>query len=261
MKSLDIIISVLMVGVAAIFPLLFSYAIGGWVKAKMSTFRFANIPDMTGKTVMVTGINTGIGKVTAVQLALKGATVIGTVRSLEKGDFTNEVNRYAKGKIIPMVLELSSLGSVQNFVDTFKKNYPELPIDVMILNAAVMITPPELTADGVELQFGVNHLGHFLLVQLLWDDILKSKTRLVHVSSIAHKFSYPEGIRFSQLQSISEYNSVYAYGQSKLANILFSNELAARTNGTGVTSNSLHPGSIASDLQRHIPGTYAFYSF
>ena len=153
-----------------------------------------------------------------------------------------------------MVLELSSLASVKSFASDVKAL--GVPIDMMIFNAAIMMTPPGLTENGVETQFGTNHLGHFLLVKLLSDEIKRSKTKIVVVSSIAHYLSYDEGISFRRLQSIVDYDPFKAYGQSKLANVLFSNEIAARYGEHGVTSNALHPGSIATDLGRHIATTY-----
>ena len=173
--------------------------------------------------------------------------------SLE-GLFAQEVNQRTKGVIIPMVLELSSLTSVKKFAQEFKSL--RIPIDIMILNAAIMMSPPGLTEDGVELQFGTNHLGHFLLVKLLSEQIKNSKTRIVHVSSLAHYLSYEEGISTKRLRSTDSYDPARAYGQSKLANVLFSNELANRYGEFGVTSNALHPGSIATDLTRHIPDTF-----
>ena len=170
------------------------------------------------------------------------------------GSFADEVNQNVKGSIIPMVLELSSLASVKRFATEVKAL--GVPIDIMIFNAAIMMSPPGFTENGVETQFGTNHLGHFLLVKLLSNEIKNSKTRIVVVSSIAHYLSYEEGISFQRLQSVENYDPFKAYGQSKLANVLFSNEISARYGKHGVTSNALHPGSIATDLGRHISTTY-----
>jgi NAD(P)-dependent dehydrogenase (short-subunit alcohol dehydrogenase family) len=115
-----------------------------------------------------------------------------------------------------------------------------------------MMPPFSLTDDGFESQIGVNHLGHFVLIKHLNDLIKRSKSRIVTVSSCAHEGPYPDGIRYESFTSNDSYNPLYAYGQSKLANILFANELASRFNGTGVTSNSLHPGMIKTELGRYV---------
>lgn len=256
MKGTELLLGAFVALSALIFPFTISFFIGGWATKVTSSFRLHHIGDLTGKVALVTGINSGIGRVTAIELAKRGATVLGTVRSADKGKFAEELNlkRWMKGTIVPLVIDLASLQSVR----ACAKEVLEigLPINMFILNAAVMMTPAELTVDGFEIQFGTNHLGHFLLTRLLHDKLIEGKARVVVVSSIAHLMSYFEGIRYSTLRSVAGYNPHMAYGQSKLANVLFANELAARLNGTGVTANSLHPGSINSGLLRYLPAAY-----
>lgn len=245
---------------AILGPLLLSYFIGGWVAVYFSpTFRFKDIPNLNGKVVIVTGSNTGIGYTTARELFRKGAHVIATSRNKQKGETT--VSRIlaevgdsnSQGKIEYIELDLSSFGSVKLFANSVLKKFTK--IDILILNAGVMMCPFEKTADGIELQIGTNHFGHFLLTKLLLPLIEKQKSpcRIVTVSSIAHHgLEYPGGIRFDSFDNDGGYNDIQAYGQSKLANVLFANELARRYNNTHITSNSLHPGSITTDLVRHV---------
>lgn len=165
-----------------------------------------------GKVAIVTGSNTGIGKVTVRELARKGAHVILTSRSVEKGE---QAKKDICAAISPSPcnvdvrqLDLSSLANVKSFVDQFKAtNAGGVPkLDVLILNAGVMMCPYSETADGVELQFGTNHLGHFHLVQELLPVLEESHARVVTVSSNAHEMGYPEGIKFNQLTSREGYD-------------------------------------------------------
>lgn len=192
-------------------------------------------------------------------LALRGVHVVMGVRNLEAGRAVKEaiVKGNPNAKLDAMDLDLSSMASVKKFAEDFKSL--NLPLNLLINNAGIMATPFMLSRDNIELQFATNHVGHFLLTNLLMETIRKTarasrkEGRIVNVSSRRHKFSYPEGIRFAKLNDPSGYNSLSAYGQSKLANILHANELARqlKEDRVEVTANSVHPGLIATNLFRH----------
>ena len=206
----------------------------------MTTFSASSIPDMTGKTVIVTGANSGIGRAAATALADHGARVVLAVRNTDKGDAaasqmpgTTEVRR----------LDLASLASVKEFAAGW-----DGPIDILINNAGIMIPPLSRTADGFEMQFGTNHLGHFALTNLLLPQITG---RVVTVSSGAHRAGQ---IDFDDLNwERKSYRGWRAYGQSKLANLLFTAELQRRLidAGSTVEANAAHPGYAATNLQFH----------
>ncbi|KAG1659680.1 Retinol dehydrogenase 11 [Nymphon striatum] len=214
----------------------------------------ASIKDvrLDGKVVIITGANTGIGKETAKDLAIRGAKVILACRDLEKAkksvdDLTKDSNLNAENFAIHK-LDLASLNSVRQFATEILKEYEN--IHILINNAGIMMCPEWKTEDGFEMQFGVNHLGHVLLTNLLLERIKKSApSRIVIVSSLAHKYGK---INFDDLNMEKGYSAGKAYSQSKLANILFAKELASRLEGTGVSVFSLHPGVIATELNRHI---------
>jgi NAD(P)-dependent dehydrogenase (short-subunit alcohol dehydrogenase family) len=206
----------------------------------MTTFSASSIPDMTGKTVIVTGANSGIGRAAATAMADHGARVVLAVRNTDKGDAaasqmpgTTEVRR----------LDLASLASVKEFAAGW-----DGPIDILINNAGIMIPPLSRTADGFEMQFGTNHLGHFALTNLLLPQITG---RVVTVSSTGHRIGQ---IDFSDLNwERRSYKAWRAYGQSKLANLLFTAELQRRLidAGSAVEANAAHPGYAATNLQFH----------
>ncbi|XP_078590981.1 retinol dehydrogenase 13-like isoform X2 [Branchiostoma floridae x Branchiostoma japonicum] len=205
---------------------------------------------MDGKTVIITGANTGIGKVTAKDMAERGARVILACRSLEKAEEAAKEIRSQSGNknVVVHKLDLASLTSVRQFAKVI--NDAETRLDVLINNAGVYVCPRWETEDGFEMQFGVNHLGHFLLTNLLLDLLKKSApSRVVTVASEAHIFT--NGIDFDDINYENNYDSEESYYRSKVANILFSRELARRLEGTGVTSNSLHPGIIYTEINRH----------
>ncbi|KAM6586817.1 hypothetical protein CsatA_009422 [Cannabis sativa] len=160
-------------------------------------------------------------------------------------------------KVNAMELDLSSIASVRKFATEF--NSSGLPLNILINNAGIMATPFMLSKDKIELQFATNHIGHFLLTNLLLETMrrtaleCKREGRILNVSSRRHKFSYKEGIRFDKINDQSGYNCLSAYGQSKLANVLHMNELARRLKeeGAQLTANSLHPGAIYTNLFRH----------
>ena len=213
---------------------------------------------MDDKTVLITGANTGIGKETAIDLARRGARVIMACRDMKKGqDALNEVaEKTSSSDLVLKQLDLASLASVHALAEDINKTEPKL--HVLINNAGVMV-PSELqkTQDGFELQMGVNHFGHFLLTNLLID-LLKSSqpSRIVVVSSSAHWQTTSSYFKFDNINSEKYYSKWDTYGQSKLANILFTRELAKRLEGTGVTANSFHPGAIKTELSRNMGGRF-----
>ena len=211
---------------------------------------------LEGKTVIVTGANTGIGKETALDLATRGARVIMACRNLRKAeDALKEIVQKSGNKnIVAKRLDLASLKSVREFAEDVNNN--EARLDVLVNNAGLFAKTLTTTEDGFETSMGVNHLGHFLLTNLLLDLLKKSApSRIVVVSSGAHS-NWPfttTGFNFENMNGGINYSPFAAYGQSKLANILFTRELARRLNGTGVTANSLHPGAIKTDIARDLP--------
>ncbi|XP_033126834.1 retinol dehydrogenase 12-like [Anneissia japonica] len=201
---------------------------------------------LTGKVVIVTGANTGIGKETAKDLAQRGAKVILACRDVAKG--VKAAVEIGGENIEVKKLDLSSLESVRSFAKSVIDK--EQRLDILINNAGVFMCPQQETADGFELQFGTNHLGHFLLTNLLLDLMKKSApSRIVNVSSGAHMLGK---MHFDDLNMKDCYTPGNAYNQSKLANVLFTKELARRLKGTGVTCYSLHPGVVRTDIARHL---------
>ncbi|XP_058202039.1 short-chain dehydrogenase TIC 32, chloroplastic-like [Rhododendron vialii] len=211
--------------------------------------------DGTGLTAIVTGASSGIGTETTRVLALRGVHVVMAVRNTDKGGKVREaiLKENPSATIDVMELDLSSMASVRKFASEYTCS--GLPLNILINNAGAMV-PFMLTQDNIEMQFGTNHIGHFLLTNLLLETMkstaLESQRegRIVNVSSLAHRLPYREGIRFEKINDESSYRMWLAYGQSKLANILHANELAKRLKEQGVkiTSNSLHPGTIATNF-------------
>jgi NAD(P)-dependent dehydrogenase (short-subunit alcohol dehydrogenase family) len=217
----------------------------------MSKWTTANIPDQTGRTAVITGANTGLGYETAAALAAKGARVVLAVRNLDKGKAAADLiaNRSPGASVAVQELDLTSLQSISNAADELRSHHES--IDLLINNAGVMFTPKATTKDGFELQFGTNHLGHFAFTGQLLDRLLAVPgSRVVTVSSIGHRLS---PIRFDDLQSEHRYSRVGAYGQSKLANLLFTYELQRRLTGTHTIAVAAHPGSSKSELTRNVP--------
>jgi NAD(P)-dependent dehydrogenase (short-subunit alcohol dehydrogenase family) len=204
--------------------------------------------DLSGMTAVVTGCNSGLGFETMRVLALRGAHVIGTARTAEKA---RKACAAIAGETTPVVLELSDFGSVNACAAAIKGM--GRPIDMLICNAGIMALPELDLVYGLERQFVVNHLGHFLLVNQLLDAVAEAEQgRVVMVSSRAHRMAPESGIDFDNLDGSVSYTPWEAYGRSKLANGLFAAELARRTSGTSVTANSLHPGVIRTNLVRHL---------
>lgn len=212
-----------------------------------------NIPDQHGKVAIITGANSGIGYEMARELERKGATVVMACRNQSKGEAAvsgiREENPNANVEL--MLLDLGELASVHRFTDEFKGRYDRL--DILINNAGVMIPPFDKTADGFELQFGINHLGHFALTGLLFDRIAGTpKARVVSVSSIAHRWPSAR-IDFDNLNAENGYNKNGAYVQSKLANVHFVYELQRRFDESGIDAIAavVHPGWVNTNLLSH----------
>jgi NAD(P)-dependent dehydrogenase (short-subunit alcohol dehydrogenase family) len=217
----------------------------------MSPWTAADIPDQTGRTAVITGANTGLGYETARALASKGARVVLAVRNLDKGKAAADLiaRRYPGADVAVQELDLTSLESIRAAADQLRAGHDR--IDLLINNAGVMMTPKQTTKDGFELQFGTNHLGHFALTGLLLDRVLAAPaSRVVTISSNGHRFG---SIHFDDLQSERRYSRSGAYGQSKLANLLFTYELQNRLAATDTIAVAAHPGSSATELGRNMP--------
>ncbi|MBB3605114.1 NAD(P)-dependent dehydrogenase (short-subunit alcohol dehydrogenase family) [Mycolicibacterium sp. BK556] len=217
----------------------------------MAAWTANDIPNQTGRTAVITGANTGLGYETARALVSKGARVVLAVRNLDKGKAAADLiaRRYPGADVAVQELDLTSLESVRAAADELKAGHDR--IDLLINNAGVMMTPKQTTQDGFELQFGTNHLGHFALTGLLLDRLLATPgSRVVTVSSNGHRFG---SINFDDLQSERSYSRAGAYGQAKLANLLFTYELQKRLAGTDTIATAAHPGSSATELGRNLP--------
>ncbi len=220
-----------------------------------------DIPDQSGRTAVVTGANSGIGFHTAQELARKGAHVVLACRSEPRGrDALNRIVAEAPSASVELApLDLGNLASVRRFAEDLAARSKRL--DLLVNNAGVMVPPLGRTEDGFELQFGINHLGHFaftgLLLQLIADT---PGARVVTVSSLMHR---PASVDFDNLNAEQGYRPQRAYGQSKLANLLFAFELERRLRAQGAAALSIasHPGWTATNLQRHAPLTSFFNRF
>ena len=201
---------------------------------------------LDGKTMLVTGCNSGLGHEAMRVLALRGALVVGTARTLEKAE---AACRGVPGKTIPLACELSDPASVRACAKEVKRQ--GLQLDAIICNAGIMALPKLETAHGYELQFFTNHIGHFLLVTSLLDQLAETG-RVVMLSSAAHTRAPRAGIELDNLDGSKRYGDWRNYGQSKLANLLFAKELSRRFAGTKKTANAVHPGVIQTNLGRHM---------
>ena len=222
---------------------------------------WTSTPDLTGRTIVVTGGNTGLGKETCVRLAKLGADVIIGSRSPQRGaDAAEEVRALANtDRVSSMVLDLSSMKSIQSFVKAFQSEHEKL--DVLVNNAGVMAIPTrEVTDDGFEKQIGINHLGHFHLTSLLMPQLKAAgkatgDARVINLSSQAHQLAL-QGMNWDDLQSEKSYDPWAAYGQSNLANVLFTRELQKRLarspEAAGVSTASVHPGNARHASMQHL---------
>jgi NAD(P)-dependent dehydrogenase (short-subunit alcohol dehydrogenase family) len=207
-----------------------------------------DVPDQTGRVAVVTGANTGLGFDTARVLAERGATVVLAVRNVEKG---KQAASRMTGDVTVRELDLTSLESIRTTAADLRATHQR--IDLLINNAGVMYTPKRTTHDGFEMQFGTNHLGHFALTGLLLDLLLPVPgSRVVTVSSVGHRIR--AAIHFDDLQWERSYSRVAAYGQSKLANLMFTYELQRRLASRGTTTAvAAHPGISDTELARNAP--------
>jgi WW domain-containing oxidoreductase len=203
--------------------------------------------DLRGRTMLVTGCGSGLGRETARVLASRGARVVGTARTEAKA---REACAGLPGDPLPLACELSEPASVRACVEAVRR--AGAPLDALICNAGIMALPRRMESHGYELQFFTNHIGHFMLVTGLLDR-LASAGRVVVVSSEAHRRAPAAGVELDNLSGERGYTAWKAYGQSKVANILFTKELARRLGGGGQTANTLHPGVILTNLARSIP--------
>ena len=204
---------------------------------------------MKNKVCIVTGANAGIGLETARELAKQGATVVMVCRNQERGEKAQKDIQKSSGNtgVRLFIADLGSQHQIHQFAAEFLREFDRL--DVLINNAGVFLPTHQRTEDGYEATFAINHLAYFLLTHLLLD-VLQStpNARIVNVSSNAHLSA---SINFDSLEQVDNYNGYVAYGQSKLANVLFTYELARRLEGTGITCNALHPGVVATNIANH----------
>ncbi len=220
----------------------------------MTKWTAADVPDQSGRVAVITGSNTGIGYEAAAVLAERGAHVVLAVRNLDKGKdaAARTAAQSPNADVTLRELDLTSLDSIRNASNDLRAAYPR--IDLLINNAGVMMTPRGTTKDGFELQFGTNHLGHFALTGQVLENVLPVVgSRVVTISSQGHR---GDRIRFDDLQWERGYNRTFAYAQSKLANLLFTYELARRLAAKGVPTIAVaaHPGSANTELTRDLPG-------
>lgn len=219
-----------------------------------------NIPNLSGKTIIVTGGNSGLGYEAVKAFSEKNAEVILACRSIEKGEKAKKemLEKNSSAKIEVMKLDLMDLASIKEFVENFKSKYSKL--DILVNNAGIMLVPYALTKDGFESQIGTNHLGHFALTALLFDVIKNTpKSRIVTVSSIAHKRGTMDFNNFLY-ENGKGYVSMKAYGRSKLSNLLFTYELQRRLekNGLETIAVAAHPGVSNTNLAKHLEKKFIF---
>jgi retinol dehydrogenase-12 len=210
---------------------------------------------MRGKVCLVTGATSGVGLVTARELARQGATVVIAGRHQERGETTVSRIRQETGNpnVVLLLADLSVQEHVRHLAAACHRRFPRL--DVLVNNAGAIFMRRQVSADGIEMTLALNHLNYFLLTTLLLDTLKAgAPARVVNVSSSAHRDAR---INFDDLQGERRYSGWRAYSQSKLANLLFTYELARRLEGTGVTVNALHPGFVATRFGRNNRGLFA----
>jgi NAD(P)-dependent dehydrogenase (short-subunit alcohol dehydrogenase family) len=224
----------------------------------MTGFTAADVPDQTGKTIVVTGANTGLGFEAAKTLAGKGARVLLGCRSQSKAQAAkdNILAAFPKADVVIVELDLGSLASIKKAAEQINQ---EPRLDVLINNAGIMVPPLEYTQDGFESQFGVNHLGPFALTSLLLDKIrATANARIVSTASIAHKNGK---INFDDINAKKSYSAIKRYSQSKIANLYFGYELQRRLSAIGDDTLSVvaHPGVADTELSRYIPKPFLLF--
>lgn len=227
---------------------------------KNNKWTIEDIPDLTGKVIIVTGGNSGIGYESVKAFSLNGAEVVLASRNLDRGEEARKkvINEYPEAKINVIQLDLGDLESVSRFASDFKKEYKQL--DVLLNNAGIMMSPYFKTKDGFEGQMGINHLGHFALTGLLLDRLLKTPdSRVVNVSSGAHKRGEMD---FDNLlfENGKDYSPVKAYGRTKLANLLFTYELQRKleTHKKDMIALAAHPGVAKTNLGRYLEKKFLY---
>ena len=207
---------------------------------------------MKGKVCMITGANSGIGKIMALELAKMGANVVMVCRNKERGEAAQKyiIAQSGNEDVELMVADLSLMKEVRRLADDFRKKHNHL--HVLINNAALWPTKKIVTKEGLETQFAINHLSHFLLTNLLLDVIKDSApARIINVSSGLHRRVKMD---FDNLQAEKNYRHMGVYGRTKLANVYFTKELARKLNGTDVTVNAFTPGMVSTNLGRYMSG-------
>lgn len=210
-----------------------------------------------GGVCLITGATSGIGKATAISLAQQGMVVTIVSRKREKGELVSQeiARRTGNSNLELFVADLSSISEVRRLAREVREKHPT--VDILINNAGGIFGTRTLTRDGIELTFALNHLSYFLLTNLLLEPLKSSRHgRVVNVSSQAHQFG---SMDFDDPGQAEKYNAMRAYAQSKLANILFTYELARRLRVTNVTANALHPGTVRSKFGRELPGIGGFF--
>ena len=200
---------------------------------------------MKNKIILITGATSGIGRAVAMELARQDATVVFTYRSKAKGNETlSEIRRISGNERIHMLeVDLASLASVRRLAENYRKQFDRM--DVLINNAGGYFGYRKTTEDGFESTFGINHLSHFLLTNLLKDMLVSSKARIINVSSSAQRIGH---IHFDDLMLENKFTGFRAYSQAKLANIIFTKELDRRWEGTGIVTNAVHPGAVRTNF-------------
>ncbi|KAG0298135.1 hypothetical protein BGZ98_000304 [Dissophora globulifera] len=239
-----------------------SYSQLKWWKSHFTSDRYSHpqIPDLSGKIAIVTGANTGLGYATTVALAGNGARVFLACRSKQRAlDAIENAKKEIQEKYPQLIgepqlefleLDLNSMTNCRDAARAFLAK--DLPIHILVCNSGIMFSPYELSADGIEAQFAVNHLGHFVFTTELLPKIKQSQpSRVVILSSIGHENPVPTGIDFDTLNDEFKSNSINRYGRSKLANVLFAKALARRVSKEQVYVNVAHPGYVSTELIRH----------
>lgn len=246
----QVVIAILVVLVTCLIALkVYVERIKGWCKSTA---------DLTGKTVLITGANTGIGFFTAKDLAKRNARVILACRNMSKGQVAVDkiISETGNQNVVLRQLDLSLMKSVREFVKSFLSD--EARLDILINNAGMAGLPLTMTEEGFETMFATNHFGPFLLTNLLLDLLKKSQpSRIVNVSSMAHNWC--SGLDLDNTKAEKGYSITQCYFSTKLSNVLFTRELARRLKGTGINSYSVHPGCLDTDFWHNMPLVYNLF--